>query len=71
MKRLLSFILSLALLAAVLPCAFAEEIPTDAEFDRAMELGFIPEELLIDPGKTICMDENARLLSSLISLCEP
>lgn len=58
MKRLLSFILGLALLVAVLPCGIAEAIPADEEFARALELGFISDELLIDPGKTICMNEN-------------
>lgn len=62
-RRLLAFLLSLALLTGIFPCAIAER--TD-EFVRAMELGFVSEEMAVDPDSAITWKQFCEMAGRMI-----
>ena len=62
-RSLLVFLLSLTLLIGIFPCAIAEG--TD-EFVRAMELGFVSEEMAVDPDSAITWKQFCEMAGRMI-----
>lgn len=62
-RRLLAFLLSLALMIGIFPCAIAEG--TD-EFARALEFGFVPEEMTADPDSAITWKQFCEMAGRMI-----
>ena len=64
-QRLLAFLLSLALAIGIFPCAIAEE---KDEFVRAMELGFVSEEMAVYPDSAITWKQFCELAGRMIEI---
>ena len=62
-RRLLAFLLSLAMLIGIFSCAIAEG--TD-EFVRAIELGFVSEEMAASPDSAITWKQFCEMAGRMI-----
>lgn len=67
-RRMLVFLLCLALFAGMVPCAVAEEAD---EFTRAIEYGFVTEEMAANPDSVITWKQFCEMAGRMIEAIDP